>query len=127
MLYWTLEYHLFVFKNINNPGQLLFDSLCIDKFTCLYFSPQIAKFWKQKINKELISFNKIYWKCLYQVRSYWLCWKRKNPLQWYSFMINNINVHRPRFDKMYIKLIFTTYVVSLRTHTERLVSNLNIF
>ncbi len=30
MLNWTFEYHLFVFKNIINPGQLLFDSRCID-------------------------------------------------------------------------------------------------
>ncbi len=29
MLDWTFEYHSFVFTNIINPGQLLFDSRCI--------------------------------------------------------------------------------------------------
>ncbi len=40
MLDCTLEYHLFVFKNTNNPGQLLFDSRCTFKCprcnTCAY-------------------------------------------------------------------------------------------
>ncbi len=66
MLEWTFEYHLFVFKNINNTGQLLFDSRCIG--VCMHggssqiYRLKFALIWLQSHWKTK-QIRKVFWNC----------------------------------------------------------------